>query len=294
MSFDSSRPFTRGQACSAGITPGQLRGPRFRLLLRGVYVGSEVTPTIQVRACAALLIHPVGAYLSHHTAAVLQGLPVPPSAVVHISVGSAADRRPQPGIADHVATSVVEVTDVGGLPVCSGPSLFVGLASVLHLVDLVVVGDAMVRRGLTTIADLTRAAESGPRLGSRAAALVRERVDSPMETRIRLLLILAGFPEPVVNAIVADRYRPDLCWPKLRLIVEYDGRHHRDDLDQWDHDIERREWFESHDWTILTVVARDVFQRPAETINRIYAAWLRAGGGSFRLRDDWRAHFATN
>ena len=73
--------------------------------------------------------------------------------------------------------------------------------------------------------------------------------------------------------------------------MEYDGRHHRADLDQWDHDIVRGEWFARHGWMIVTVVARDVFVRPAELLQRVPAAWLRAGGTPFELDRGWRSHF---
>jgi len=177
-----------------------------------------------------------------------------------------------------------------------GTQLFLQLADRLPLIDLVVVGDALVRRGSASPDALVAAAEkSSGRAATqarRAAAYVRERVDSPMESRLRMLLVLAGFPEPIVNGTVDGRYRPDLSWPApLCLIVEYDGRHHRADLDQWDHDIERTEWFRAHDWEILTVVARDIFQRPDELLKRVYAAWIRRGGAPFRLCEAWRAHF---
>ena len=42
----------------------------------------------------------------------------------------------------------------------------------------------------------------GCRLARRAASLAREGVDSPQETRLRLLLVLAGLPEPRVNLII--------------------------------------------------------------------------------------------
>ena len=42
----------------------------------------------------------------------------------------------------------------------------------------------------------------GCRLARRAASLAREGVDSPQETRLRLLLVLAGLPEPRVNVII--------------------------------------------------------------------------------------------
>lgn len=40
----------------------------------------------------------------------------------------------------------------------------------------------------------------------RAAAYVRDRVGSPMETRNRMLLVLAGIPEPELNAEVRKEY----------------------------------------------------------------------------------------
>jgi hypothetical protein len=52
-----------------------------------------------------------------------------------------------------------------------------------------------------------------------------------METRVRLLIVLAGLPEPKVNMIVRItngkwRWRFDLCYPEYKLIIEYDGRRH--------------------------------------------------------------------
>ena len=112
-----------------------------------------------------------------------------------------------------------------------------------------------------------------------------------MESRLRMLLLLAGFAEPMVNPTVAGLYRPDLCWAGLLLVVEYDGRQHRDDLDQWDHDIERNEWFARRGWLVVHGDARGVFQRPDETIERVLAAWTAQGGAPFRPSEEWRAHF---
>jgi hypothetical protein len=81
----------------------------------------------------------------------------------------------------------------------------------------------------------------------RAASLVRADVDSPMERRIRLLIVFAGLPEPQVNFIlrIADGewgWRFDLCYPEYKLIIEYDGRQHAFDSGEWIHDLKRREW----------------------------------------------------
>jgi len=292
--LDTSQPFSREAALEAGIADGQLRGPAYQSLFRGVYVASTIAVTLPVRARAALLLHPAGAVVGGHAAAELLGLPVPQRDVVEICVDSAACRRPRPGLRSTVH-AVGEVGAVDGLPVATGAPLFLQLAPDLGLVDLVVLGDAMVRRALVTPAGLVAASESARGRGvgqaRRAAALVRPRVDSAMETRARLLLVLAGFPEPMINPTVAGRFRPDLCWNALRLVVEYDGRQHRDDLDRWDHDINRNEWFARHGWVLVHLVARDIFQRPGETIRRVRAAWDEQGGMPFRPSEAWRAHF---
>lgn len=99
---------------------------------------------------------------------------------------------------------------------------------------------------------------------------------------------------PLINHEIQHpdgHYRPDLCWPALRLAVEYDGQHHRGDLDQWDRDTRRREWFQGRGWRMVTLVARDVCQRPEETIQRIHTAWRECGGPPLTLRPEWRRYF---
>ena len=81
-------------------------------------------------------------------------------------------------------------------------------ARCLELVDLVVLGDGLVRQGHITAPALLKAARQhegpGAALARLAAGYVRPGVDSPMETRVRMLFVLAGFPEPVVNVEVFD------------------------------------------------------------------------------------------
>ena len=47
-----------------------------------------------------------------------------------------------------------------------------------------------------------------------------------METRIRLAIVQAGLPRPVLQHTVlagGHRYRLDLSYPGLKLVVEFDG-----------------------------------------------------------------------
>lgn len=292
MSLHLDSPFTFAQARAAGISPDVVRGPRFRQVLHGVYVGASVSHSLPVRARAALLIHPSPAWISHTSAAALLGISVPSDPEVHVTVPSPSQRRRRPGVATHVG-SAEHVAVASGLPVTTGYTLFRALAAQLGLVDAVVAGDAMVGTNLLTLTDRPEPSRGSSRVRD-ALALVRMGAESPMETRSRLLLVLAGFPEPRLNLVLrhtGGHYRPDMCWPGLKLAVEYDGQHHRQDLDQWDRDIERREWFQTRGWRIITLVARDIYQRPGHTIERIHAAWREAGGPPLRLRDQWRRHY---
>lgn len=294
--LDLSEPFTVAQARAAGIGRGRLRGSGFQKLFNGVFVDVRTPITTEVRARAALAIHPRTALLSHSTAARLLDVPVPQDPDIHVTVSAAAHRRVRSGIRSHVSAHRA-TWEVSGLRTSGEADLFCELASLLDLVDLVVAGDS-IAKGQGADALRNRVAEHRCTAGAtarRAAELVRDAVESPMETRTRLLLMLAGFPAPLINHQIQHRqghYRPDLCWPELRLAVEYDGRHHRTDLEQWDRDIRRREWFQAQGWRVITLVARDVYQRPEETIQRIHAAWRECGGSPLTLHPHWRPHFA--
>lgn len=300
-SLDTHLPFTRPQALAAGISPTVLQGPRFTAVFRGVHVGSGVPLAREIRARAALLTHPVGAYVSHHTAAELLGLPVPHSPLVHVSVFERRDRRRRDGIRSHLARRQSLMT-LRGIPICTPVGLFLDMAAHLDLVDLVVLGDAIVRRKLATVSELVAAAdrwqERHGAAARRAARHVRAKVDSAMESRLRMLLVLAGLPEPEVNRELRNDSgivlaALDLSYPEVKLAIEYDGQQHRADLGQWNSDIDRGEWLTRDGWRILPVISTGIYRRPDQTIERVHNALvqLRYPGLPRRLSEDWRAYF---
>jgi hypothetical protein len=259
-----------------------MRGPGYRRLIHGVYAPVELTPTVTVRARAALLVAPKGALLARHSAATLWGgvvpatpdlqLDIPPGSRLRVA-GVEARVRLAPDAARH-----------RGLPITSPTQTFLDLAD-LDLVDLVVLGDSLVRAGVVTPPQLVAAATAfrGRRARHlrRAAALVRVGVDSPMETRLRLLILLAGLPEPVVNHPLRDdagrvRYRLDLSYPEWRIAIEYDGRQHAENTAQWRWDIQRREDLDADGWRLVVVLSGDLYRGPARTLERIRSA---AGAG---------------
>ncbi|EWT05951.1 hypothetical protein N864_01375 [Intrasporangium chromatireducens Q5-1] len=284
----------------AGLTDWDLRSGRFRRLFHGVYVSSRTVLRPRLLARAALLLAGEGAVVSHHDAARLWGGVVPEDPNTHVTcVGS----RPQVrGIRAHRAKRGQRWAWHEGLPVMTPVTTFLDLAEVLDLVDLVVLGDSLIRAGRVTPQQLGDAARrhsgKGCRLARRAAGLVRDDVDSAMESRLRMLLVLAGLPEPTINHKIywvdgRVRWRFDLSYPEFRLIIEYDGRQHRDSDDQWSIDIGRREWMDRNDWRIVVVIAKGVYRTPAATLQRVVDAMPDCGMVVPRLSDEWRRYFPS-
>lgn len=299
--FDRRSPFTRRAAIAAGLDPGSLVGPAFRRIFRGVYVDASVAFTPGLRARAALVPFPPSAYLSHASAARVKQLPIPTLPDEHVTVEEKGHRRDRPGIRCHYRVGGRSVAWAGTRVSDHGQN-FVELAELLPLVELVVVGDDMVRRGWLTVDDLMKqCAEStlpGAALARRAASYVRPGVDSPMETRLRMLIVLAGLPEPLVNHTLRDvdgdpvrRY--DLCYLVSRTIVEYDGRQHIAREEQWESDLDRREAIDDDGWRILVIIAKGIYVHPERTLQRIHRVLLQRGepGVPKVLSDDWRPHF---
>ncbi len=146
--------------------------------------------------------------------------------------------RPRPGLKAHVREAGSVMPGSGWDP-CRPTSaqLFVELAGSLSFVDAVVAGDAMVRaradhargpRGFLRQAARasTRALRDGP------CAYVREGVDSPMETtaaaspRARGPPGAEGQPSARRRSRGRDAGASTSPTPTLKLIVEFDGRHH--------------------------------------------------------------------
>ena len=298
--FDPRRPFPRWRGLQAGLSRAVLDGPTFRRVLHGVLVSADVADSPRLRAEAVLTCFFDTAFCSHATAARVWGAPVPALPGEHVTVSTPAERLRRAGVTCHVRPGA-RVRVVDGLRVSDLADLFVELADQLGLVDLVV-GDWMVRRKGVTPARLAAAAAGASgaagRLARRAASYVRAKVDSPMETRLRMLIVLAGLPEPVVNREIRDGdgemlRRYDLSWPEVRVVVEYDGRHHVERVEQWESDLDRREEIDNDGWRILVVVTSGIYTSPERTVQRVWTVLRDRGlaGVPARPRDDWRPHF---
>lgn len=279
MDLDTSQPFPRWQGLRAGISRATLDGPGYQRVLHGVLVASGVPLTPHLRARAALVCFFPHAFASHATAARVWGAPIATMPGEHVTVPTAGERLRREGVTCHVRAGAEAVVQ-DGVRVSSLPDLFVELAGQVPLVELVVLGDWMVRRK------------------GRRPSYVRTGVDSPMETRLRMLIVLAGLPEPRVNLTIRDVdgepvRRFDLSRPEGEVIVEYDGRHHVERVDQWERDLERREEIDDHGWRIMVVVSRGIYRDPGSTVERVWRLLRARGvpGVPVRPAEAWRPHF---
>ena len=250
----------------------------------------RITPLL--RAEAVLKLVPAGSHISHQTAAELWGAIVPDDGNTHVWLPSDHRRQVRKGVRSHCGNGPARTTLRKGLPISTPEQTFLDLAAAgLRLVDLVVAADGMIKAGTHNSGASDRGGRGVARPGlptaRRAARPGSEGCGLPPETKLRLLIVLAGLPEPKVNLIVRARdgswrRRYDLAYKQLRLIVEYDGRQHAQDTQQWLTDIFRREELDQMHWRLVAVTAEGISTDPLQTLVRVREALLDRGAKDLR------------
>jgi very-short-patch-repair endonuclease len=163
-----------------------------------------------------------------------------------------------------------------GLPVTSPVRTVADLGCSLPLVDAVVIIDAALHRRLVKVNQLTswvaeHKGHRGVRRLQRAIELAEPATESPMETRLRLLLVLGGLPKPKVQVRLYDEHRmligrPDLYYSQERLAIEYDGATHRDSLAA---DNRRQNRLLDAGYHLLRFTAADVLSAPDSVVSLV-------------------------
>ena len=139
--------------------------------------------------------------------------------------------------------------------------------SIEPLLDAVAAVDALARTGRFGAAELVGFARDhrgarGVRNVADVAALLDPRADSPQESRMRVKVVLAGLPRPVVRLELRDRfgcriYELDLGWPDYRVGGEYDGRDHTRYDRRW-RDVDRHDHLRRWGWRMVTVTSKQL------------------------------------
>ncbi len=271
------RAFRVADAVAAGVPRRALRGRALDAPFHGIRVPGSAGPppgaagereTILARAHAYLPLMGAEQVFSHETAATALGLPLPrrlqrADAPLHVLSPHASRRRSGAGITGHHSTTAIRRHEVAGLPTVSPVTLWHQLAERLSVDELVMLGDALLRR-TNPLSDAETLHGSLERLSRHrgivalrtAAELIRPRTDSPRESECRLLLVRAGLPEPEVNGTILDDEGNfvaygDMVYRDYKVLVEYDGGQHRDDEAQFHRDIDRLDMLMALGWRVL-------------------------------------------
>ncbi len=274
-----SRPLRVMDAKKAGLLKHLLDGPQFRRPFHGVRIPASLPDSFVTTCQAARLVVPDSAAFSHETAALLCDLPVPAfDGDVDVLVPPGAVVPQLSGIDGHVGLDPATIIEVHGLPVVRPERTFVHLAATWRLDDLVALGDAILRRWTTherlhdEVAGLAR--RRGIVRARDALRMIRPGVDSPMETRVRLLIVDAGLPCPEVGVNVIDHTgawlaRPDLSYPRPedRDRVRRRPPPHRPAAVA-PRPVPRRDLRDTG-WIVIPLTADDVLRHPERTVDRI-------------------------
>lgn len=276
-------PFSVADARRAGVTRSRLRASDLTAPFYGTRLASTA-PTLRQRCLAWQSVAPADSYVSHSTAALLFGCPLPwrleKAADIHVTVARPLRPPRALGITGHsTAPRPQHWLDSRGLRMSAAKQTWLDLATQLDAIELVAAGDYLLRgfrrpdgtrRPFTTRQRLRdpASAHCGRRyraIITEALDAVRERVDSPKETELRLLLQTAGFPELIVNEPVRDENGLILATPDLRvrgftLGIEYKGFVHATSPDAWENDIRRQRKLDAIDWKTIDVMRSDLRQ----------------------------------
>jgi very-short-patch-repair endonuclease len=255
-----------------GVTRIQLRGAAYARLRSGIYrwVGLPESPELHLRAVAKGL--PAGAAFSGKTALWLHGLDVPPCAPIEVTIRFGGRRRAGASVR-RAALVPGEIVMRRGVPTTTAIRTVLGLCGNQSLTEAVVDADMALHARLISMADLQafvaehRNAKGIARL-RRVIALAEPKTESAMETRLRMLLLLAGLPRPEVQGSIRDEEgcylgRPDLLYRTQHLAIEYDGGSHRDRMVD---DNRRQNGLVGASFRLLRFTAPDVYGTPERVV----------------------------
>jgi hypothetical protein len=272
--------FSLDYARAMGITREDLRRSAWQRVAHGWYRWKGCQPQEEHLLIAIAATMPEGGAFSGLTAARRLGIEV------------ASPKRPEIVVPDltrvaHRAPATVRCIQLApedvvwrdGFPVTSPVRTCFDLAARLPLVEAVAAVD-MALHGRVITLDRFRGyvAEHKGIAGVVKARQILEHLEpkseSPMESRLRMLLVLGGLPRPEAQVSLTDSHkgfvaRVDLFYADARLAVEYDGEQHRDQLTD---DNRRQNRLHEIGVTVLRYTAPDLKERPDHVLTQVRAA----------------------
>jgi len=297
---------------ASGITPGELRGPRWQRTSHGRYLPHDMDAgaCLQRILDAAVRVPApgaVGGWASSrvHGVEECDGLGMDGRTRLDIPVVLGGARITGTSGLEPWCDPLpdAEVREVDGLRFTAPRrTTFDRMRRARDLREAVVAADQMTHAELVTVAEMERYVGRHPRwrgvgLARRALGLCEPMARNAWETRMRLVWLLdAGLPRPLCNLPIFDLLEgllgfPDLLDPVAGVVFEYDGAGHRR-ADQHDRDNRREELFEEHGLVVARVSRADLDDRAAlaARMRRTHARGLRRD----RRADAWTLEVPTS
>lgn len=282
-------PFPVAEALELGISADRLRARDLDAAIHGARMPRGAD--LHARCRALLMVCRPDAVVCGPTAAMLHGIPVPhrfgEASPIHVAVPPEAAAVRRAGVVGRrLSIPGTDVTVVQHVMVTRPERTWCDLAAHLTVPELVAAADAMVRSGTTDGQGLRAAVEAHPDFRRRrklqtALELADAASESPKESELRAVVVLAGLPRPEANVEIRrddGRFvaRVDLLFREYGEILEYHGDHHRTDLGQWRRDRTREAELESLGYHVMEVTEADL-RRPQSLVERIARNLARRG-----------------
>lgn len=284
------RAFSRAEFAATGGWLGRLRADDLERPYPGVRSPTPVSTLLDRCRAYSVRMHPHH-FFSHVTAALLVETPLPrrleERTVIDVATVMPAQKPRVAEVEGHRLRVAPERWTVSGLTAVVPPEAWCQIAPQLTLDDLVIAADHM----LNLLADPERArrafeqAVERPHRPDRSrlrAALGEARAGtrSPGETRVRLLLMRAGTPEPRLNVTIWEDGiwlgAPDLSWAQYRVAVEYEGDQHFTKRKQYRDDVDRYALLADAGWIVIRAISDDLTgYRARLLIDRVQRALAR-------------------
>ncbi|MDX6258177.1 MAG: hypothetical protein QOJ11_4511 [Frankiales bacterium] len=264
-------PFTVAEALERGVSRRRLlSSPLFRPVCRGIHVAADVPDGAELRLAAVSLLVPSGVVLSGTTAAWVHGVDVRRHPAELIEVTDTRGSRPMARgvlVARRATLAPDDVLDLGAVLVTTVVRTAFDLAR-RDLVEGVVALDALWRAGLITPEELVEYACGkrhlrGIRQVARVAELADKGAQSPMESRLRMVLVIdAGLPRPETQLEVPDGFGGvlatlDMGYRSYEVGVEFDGAVHDEERNRV-RDLRRHNRLRGVSWDVLRYSGADV------------------------------------
>ncbi len=273
-----AEPFIGSEVVAAGIASHNQLRRRYRRVFPDVYVGRDADLSPAVLAQAGWLWSRRRGVVAGFSASALHGSRwVDASQPVELIHQNRNHPRGLRVWGDRLEPDEMQVLD--GVMVTTPARTALDLACWYPTMTAVPAIDALARACELKVGDVDLLVphcrgRRGIRRARASLDLVDAGAQSPKESWLRVILVLAGIPKPQTQIPVADEFGVvfaylDMGWEELKVAVEYDGEQHRVDRPQYEWDQRRKEKLERLGWLVIRVLAG---QRPTEIISRVRSA----------------------